>query len=48
VIRLAGALLICGAVATLFVKLRADAGAGPARAGNQNERPVLVAEPQPE
>jgi maltose/moltooligosaccharide transporter len=39
VIRLAGALLICGAVAVLFVKLGA---------GSAARRPVWVAEPQPE
>ena len=43
VIRLAGALLICGAVATLFVKLGAAAGAG-----TEVKRSVLVAEPQPD
>jgi maltose/moltooligosaccharide transporter len=43
VIRLAGTLLICGAVATLFVKLGVAAGAG-----TEAKRSVLVAEPQPE
>jgi len=43
VIRLAGSLLICGAVAVLFVKL----GAG-AAAGAEVKRSALVAEPQPE
>jgi maltose/moltooligosaccharide transporter len=41
VIRLAGSLLICGAVAVLFVKL----GAG---AGTEVKRSVLVAEPLPD